>query len=476
LLLFLQKKQAFPAALTPGTASGAIHPTEGSGMCDTMAARGAATTTGFTLFAKNSDRERNEAQFLEWLPAQDYGRGAVVRCTYVAIPQAARTHAVLLSRPFWIWGAEMGANEHGVVIGNEAVHPRALPQRRAALIGMDLLRLGLERGATAAEAVSVITGLLEAHGQGGSCGHMARRYYNNSFIIADASEVYVLETIGRRWAVERAGTTRAISNTYTIATNATAASPDLEAFARAQGWWQGNAPFNFAAAVTNPDNPGLAGAIGRCGRATDLLARQAGHIGVAEMMANLRDHGAAAEAHPCFHPQHIEGVTICMHAGDGTRRGQSVGAMVSDVRAGAAVHWMTGTSGPCTSVFKPVFIDAGLPPQGKRPGDRHDPDTLWWRHERLHRALVQGDYPAAMAWFGPERDALEATFRARAAAVLALPGADGTAARRQVSEACWQEAAAAEEDWLARASALARGPVRPAFRRAWTRYDKLAAD
>ena len=87
-------------------------------MCDTMAASGMATATGFTMFAKNSDRERNEAQFLEMLPAQEYGRGAVVRCTYVAIPQAARTHAVMLSRPFWIWGAEMGANEHGVVIGN----------------------------------------------------------------------------------------------------------------------------------------------------------------------------------------------------------------------------------------------------------------------------------------------------------------------------------------------------------------------
>src|SRR5207237_125244 len=163
---------------------------------------------------------------------------------------------------------------------------------------------------------------------GGSCGHMAKRYYDNSFIIADRTEVYVLETIGRRWAVERAGDLRAISNTYTIATDITAASPDLEAFARAQGWWAGNRPFAFAA-----------------GR-------------------------------------------------------------VSDLRETGAVHWVTGTSAPCTSVFKPVFIDAGLPPQGARPGDRHDPATLWWRHEALHRTMVQGDYAGAMAWFRPERDAL----------------------------------------------------------------------
>ena len=87
-------------------------------MCDTMAALGSATATGHALLAKNSDRERNEAQFLEILPARDYGAGARLRATYVAIPQVRRTHAVLLSRPFWIWGAEMGANEHGVAIGN----------------------------------------------------------------------------------------------------------------------------------------------------------------------------------------------------------------------------------------------------------------------------------------------------------------------------------------------------------------------
>ena len=39
--------------------------------------------------------------------------GASLRCTYIAIPQAPRTHAVVLSKPSWMWGAEMGANEVG---------------------------------------------------------------------------------------------------------------------------------------------------------------------------------------------------------------------------------------------------------------------------------------------------------------------------------------------------------------------------
>ncbi|ODU56704.1 MAG: hypothetical protein ABS99_05620 [Acetobacteraceae bacterium SCN 69-10] len=434
-----------------------------------MAAHGAATATGFTLFAKNSDRERNEAQFLELLPARDYGRGATLRCTYIAIPQAARTHAVLLSRPCWIWGAEMGANEHGVVIGNEAVHPRAKPQRRPALLGMDLLRLGLERAASAAEAVEVITSLLEAHGQGGSAGHMLRRWYDNSFLIADARETYVLETLGRHWAVQRAGARRAISNTYTIGV-ADRLSEGLPAFARAQGWWNGTGDFDLAASVTDSANPGLSGARARCTRATALLEAtpklDSGH-----MMGCLRDHGA--ENGPDFHPQHIQGVTICMHAGEGARRGQSVGSLVSDLRPDGAIHWVTGTSAPCTSVFKPVFMDAGLPGQGATPGDRHDPATLWWRHEQLHRALLLGDHAAAMAEIAPERDALEADFRSRAEAVRAAPGAAGVQARRAVAEHCWSEAARAESRWLALADRHPATP-RPAYARAWRRFNALA--
>ena len=429
-------------------------------MCDTMAAHGAACADGATLFAKNSDRERNEAQFLQAIPARRHGLGARLRATYCAIPQVAETHAVLLSRPFWIWGAEMGANEHGVCIGNEAVHPRSLPQRQPALLGMDLLRLGLERGATAAAAVEVITGLLEQHGQGGNCSHLGRRYYDNSFIVADRHEVFVLETVGRRWAVERAPATRAISNTYTIKAP-DRASADLEAFARAAGWCTANR-FDFAASVTDPDNPGLPVARARCGQSSAALAGHAGRLTPAHMMAILRDHGAD----PVAHPQDIKGGSICMHAADGARRGQSVGSLVSELHPDRAVHWVTGGSAPCTAVFKPVVLADGLPDQGVRPGDRYDPASLWWRHEALHRALLT-DYAATMPDFSAERDALEAGFLARMAG--ALPPAD----LRATVASCWREAAAFEARWLQ--SLQGRDRLRSGYRSSWARHDRLAA-
>ena len=65
------------------------------------------------------------------------------QCTYTMIPQAKRTHAVILSRPSWLWGAEMGANEFGVCIGNEAVWTTLTDEenlKEEKLLGMDLVR------------------------------------------------------------------------------------------------------------------------------------------------------------------------------------------------------------------------------------------------------------------------------------------------------------------------------------------------
>ena len=64
------------------------------------------------------------------------------KCTYIEIDQAPKTLDVILSKPAWMWGAEMGANEAGVCIGNEAVWTvlNSEDDLTERLLGMDLLR------------------------------------------------------------------------------------------------------------------------------------------------------------------------------------------------------------------------------------------------------------------------------------------------------------------------------------------------
>ena len=174
-------------------------------MCDTLGRLGQDRS----FFAKNSDRSPNEAQVLEYHPARR-GLSGDVKCTYISIPEAESTHAVLLSRPQWMWGAEMGVNEHGLCIGNEAVFTRGA-YGKSGLTGMDLLRLALERCATAKEAAELIIGLLERCGQGGNCGFDHDFYYDNAFLLMDRDSLLVLETAGKDWALKESSAA-AISN------------------------------------------------------------------------------------------------------------------------------------------------------------------------------------------------------------------------------------------------------------------------
>jgi len=118
-----------------------------------------------------------------------------------------------------MWGSEMGANEWGVCVGNEAVWTQlnGPNDEEERLLGMDLVRLALERAQTARQALDVITNLLETYGQGGTCSDTSSFTYHNSFLMADPNEAYVLETADQQWAAQRVESGfRNISNCLSI--------------------------------------------------------------------------------------------------------------------------------------------------------------------------------------------------------------------------------------------------------------------
>lgn len=169
-------------------------------MCDTLGKIGSKKR--YSMFAKNSDRQYDEPQIMVYIDAKQ-NKDKKLKTTYIEIDQVENTHAILISKPVWMWGAEMGVNDCGVCIGNEAISTKTSKANKESLIGMDLVRLGLERSSSAKEALNIIIDLLQKYGQGGNCGYKKESYYDNSFLIMDRNELYILETVGKNYATKR---------------------------------------------------------------------------------------------------------------------------------------------------------------------------------------------------------------------------------------------------------------------------------
>lgn len=412
-------------------------------MCDTIIATKDACADGVALFGKNSDREPNEAHHLLLVPAADHPEGSSVRCTYIEIPQTAHTHQVLLAKPFWIWGAEMGANEHGVVIGNEAIFAKIPASKAERLIGMDLLRLGLERAETAESALEVMVDLLEKYGQGGSCGLTHGFYYHNSYIIADPKDAWVLETVDHHWAARRIKGIHSISNGITIGSDFDRASPDLVNTAIQKGWCKSSADFNFSEHYSDFLYTTFSACRYRQGRTQAQLQNDAGKLTTNDFIELLRDHGDVPGS--SYRPDKaLTGSDVCMHSGFGPiRESQTTGSMVVYLHPDNPLVFVTGTAAPCTSIFKPLWLDHPLPNTGPEPTAVFQAGTLFWEHERLHRATLM-DYTHRIELFNSERDQLEAQFIQEAFALRTAPPSE----RGAFSAACFAQAFEAEAAWL----------------------------
>jgi len=285
-------------------------------VCDTVCKRGERET----FFAKNSDREPSEAQYVEYYPS--FFRKKKVKATYMEVEYDGRVNAIIVSRPFWMWGAEMGVNEFGVAIGNESVFSKHKIKERK-LLGMDLLRIALEKSRNAKDASGIIIEYLEKYGQGGSNSVSGELYYDNSFMITDRNESYILETEGTEHTLTKAGLADSISN------------------------------FPFA---RDYEKDAIYSSLGKGKERQEATRRLVGSAGsVGKIMEMMRSH------HDGFrHPADGDNRDICMHGGFLTRRFQTVNSMIVELMDGYSVVWSTYSSNPCISLYKPVIFKGGI--------------------------------------------------------------------------------------------------------------------
>jgi len=334
-------------------------------MCDTI---GKIIPGKGGFFGKNSDRSPNEPQVVEYYPAQVHNT-AKVKTTYIEVDQVEKTKAIVLSRPTWMWGGEMGVNECGVCIGNEAVFTKGA-YGKDGLTGMDMLRLALERSGTAEEALHCILELLEKYGQGGNCGYDHDFYYDNGFLIMDRNEMYILETAGKNWVYKKTDC-GAISNRLSIGE---------------EGDVYSGAKCDFVKQHTEIVYSTFSKAANRRSLTSEAIE---GANCLEDIFAALRLHEHTGEP---FCRGSVG--SPCMHFGGlvGDHTTQSMAVELPE--NGDMKIWITGMSTPCVSIFKPYPF-----------GEECTTTEAYWREaEQFHRSFLGHKVPQD---YYKERDAIE---------------------------------------------------------------------
>jgi dipeptidase len=321
---------------------------------DMVVALSRATREGRTLFGHNSTRPVGEGQELCRIAGRAYARGETVHTTNLVLPQVARTHTVLGCRPAGCWGLQHGVNQAGVALGTTPIHTKLLAGGPG-LTGPDLVRLGLERAASALQAVDVLTDLVSRFGQGGYAGCAAAEDHDNAVLIADAREAFVLEACGSYWGLQRVGEVRAVTDVSRLRQDWDRLARGLSTLAIGQGWWpEDGSKLDFAGALAPAGVDGAA-ALRRWGRATLLLEENNGQIDPAFLRRLLSDHHEGSVLRPSE-------MTLCQHAtvAPGEATAASLVAQLGPEGEPLPVAWW-GFGLPCSTVYFPLFLDGELP-------------------------------------------------------------------------------------------------------------------
>jgi secernin len=268
-------------------------------------------------------------------------------------------------------------------------------------------------------------------------------YYHNSFLICDKKDAWVLETAGKEWAAEKVTSIRSISNAITIGKTWDKASKNLVNYAIEKGWCKQADDFDFSRCYSEPIYTKFSDARSRQECTSTTLLSGKGKISVKMMIDQLRSH-ATNRSDPWRPDIGIIGADVCMHSGWGPiRLSQTTGSMVAHHTINLSTYWVTGTAAPCTSIFKPVWMDCPLPNMGKSPTGEYDASSLFWKHELVHRAILN-DYPHRINLISEERDQLELGFQSNAI-VLSRKSQNE---RSEFQKDCFDKSDSLEGKWI----------------------------
>lgn len=219
----------------------------------------------------------------------------------------------------------------------------------------------------------------------------------------------MLETAGQYWAAKKIRDVYAISNRLTIGRDYDRAHPDLFHYALDKGWCRSEDDFDFARCYTNQLMTRFSGAAKREHCSRTMLEESKGRITVESMMDILRSHTTSFEEKPY---QTASVSSVCMHAG-GLVGDQTTGSLIAELAlaedgfnedANRDTYWITGSSAPCLSLFKPWWMIR--PDHLSFSEDETEAAIAYWeKQESVYRAVLE----QRIDWqkYQSERDLIE---------------------------------------------------------------------
>ena len=418
---------------------------------DMVVALGPAAVGGVTLFAASCYARPTFRYGLDRAPAGTHPLDETIRTTYLKLPQARQTAAVLGSRTGEGWGFNQGVNEHHVAVGVTGWRSR-LPATDVGLTGTELVRLALERSHTALQAVDVLTDLISRHGQCAEPGGRPGNPADNIFLVADGQEAFVVEAAGQHWALHECRQVRAVTGVSLVRQDWRRLAPGLVDFAVRQNWWKGDGNKLDFACCLDPQADGHSAARRRWGRATLALEQQNGAIDAFFLRRML--------------PEQYEAT-----AGLKTHRPPAAlaGTFVTALAGGSQpAHAWVSFGVPRVALSFPVWLDGELPAALCRPCA--DGADVWQQTQQLLALTEAADDARAQLAEALER--LQATFDQEAEALNAqaasLRQADATRFRTQAGELMHRHVQLFEAEWR-----RLQGLHEPAIKRA--RADEIVS-
>lgn len=241
-------------------AAAAVAAAPSADACTSLIAARGATTDGSTMITYAADSHVLYGELYNQ-PAADHPAGSMRKVfdwdtgrLLGEIPEVAHTYATIGNM-----------NEHGLTISESTWGGRSELEGSGMIDYGSLIYITLQRARTAREAVEIMTGLVRDYGYASG---------GESFSIADPSEVWIMELIGKGktapdavWVARRVpdGCISGHANhsrihRFPLNDPETLYSPDVVSFARQQGYFNGkDEDFSFSRAYAVTDAGALRG-------------------------------------------------------------------------------------------------------------------------------------------------------------------------------------------------------------------------